>query len=42
LCPSFDNEFVILRYKQIVEDEMNAAQNENLGGNLDIASELAF
>ncbi|CAK66138.1 unnamed protein product (macronuclear) [Paramecium tetraurelia] len=41
LCPSFDNEFIIFRYKQIVEYEMNAAQNENMG-NLDVATELAF
>ncbi|CAD8157650.1 unnamed protein product [Paramecium octaurelia] len=41
LCPSLDNEFTIFRYKQIVEYEMNAAQNENLG-NLDVATELAF
>ncbi|CAK82689.1 unnamed protein product (macronuclear) [Paramecium tetraurelia] len=41
LCPSLDNEFTIFRYKQIIEYEMNAAQNENLG-NLDVASELAF
>ncbi|CAK82690.1 unnamed protein product (macronuclear) [Paramecium tetraurelia] len=41
LCPSLDNEFTIFRYKQIIEYEMNAAQNENFG-NLDVASELAF
>ncbi|CAD8126292.1 unnamed protein product [Paramecium sonneborni] len=42
LCPSFDYEFIIYRYKQIVEFEMNVAQSENINGNLDIASELAF
>ncbi|CAD8157654.1 unnamed protein product [Paramecium octaurelia] len=41
LCPSLDNEFTIFRYKYIVEYEMNAVQNENLG-NLDVATELAF
>ncbi|CAD8125807.1 unnamed protein product [Paramecium sonneborni] len=40
--PSFDYEFIIYRYKQIIEFEMNLAQNENSNGNLDIASELAF
>ncbi|CAD8203560.1 unnamed protein product [Paramecium pentaurelia] len=41
LCPSLDNEFIIFRYKKVIEDEMNAAQNENMG-NLDVATELAF
>ncbi|CAD8075781.1 unnamed protein product [Paramecium primaurelia] len=41
LCPSLDNEFIIFRYKKIIEDEMNQVQNENLG-NLDVATELAF
>lgn len=41
LCPSLDNEFVIFRYKKIIEDEMNQQQNESLG-NLDVMSEIAF
>ncbi|CAD8209105.1 unnamed protein product [Paramecium pentaurelia] len=41
LSPSLDNDFVIFRYKKIIEEEMNAAQNETLG-NLDVATEIAF
>ncbi|CAD8125809.1 unnamed protein product [Paramecium sonneborni] len=41
LNPTLDNDFIIFRYKRIIEEEINAAQNESFG-NLDIASELAF
>ncbi|CAD8125808.1 unnamed protein product [Paramecium sonneborni] len=42
LSPSLDNEFIIFRYKKIIEEEMNIMQNESINGNQDIASELAF
>ncbi|CAD8112156.1 unnamed protein product [Paramecium primaurelia] len=42
LSPSLDNEFIIFRYKRIIEDEMNMSQNETLNGNLDVATEIAF
>jgi PAS domain S-box-containing protein len=39
--PSFDEEFVIFRYRKIIEDEI--AENKNQGtGNLDIVSEIHF
>ncbi|CAD8126295.1 unnamed protein product [Paramecium sonneborni] len=41
LSPSLDNDFIIFRYKKIIEEEINTVQNESFG-NLDIASELAF
>ncbi|CAD8162069.1 unnamed protein product [Paramecium octaurelia] len=41
LSPSLDNDFVIFRYKKIIEEEMNTAQNETFG-NLDFATEIAF
>lgn len=28
MSPSFDNEFIIYRYKRIIEDDMNNQQNE--------------
>ncbi|CAD8213537.1 unnamed protein product [Paramecium octaurelia] len=40
-CPSLDQEFIIYRYKQLIEFEMNLAQNENIS-NLDVATELNF
>jgi hypothetical protein len=36
-----DNEFIIFRYKKIIEDEMNVQQNENLNSQ-DFATELSF
>ncbi|CAD8213536.1 unnamed protein product [Paramecium octaurelia] len=42
LSPSLDNEFIIFRYKRIIEDEMNITQNETISGNLDVATELTF
>ncbi|CAD8162073.1 unnamed protein product [Paramecium octaurelia] len=40
--PSFDYEFIIYRYKQIIEIEMNMAQSENTNEKLDVVTEIAF
>ncbi|CAD8112154.1 unnamed protein product [Paramecium primaurelia] len=40
--PSFDYEFIIYRYKQIIEIEMNLTQTENSNEKLDVATEIAF
>jgi len=39
--PSFDNHFIIFRYKKIIEDEISEIQNENQE-NLDIVTEVSF
>ena len=39
--PPFDEQFIIYRYKKIIEDEIAESQNEGQGG-LDIISENAF
>lgn len=39
--PPFDEQFIIYRYKKIIEDEIAETQNEGAGG-LDVISELAF
>lgn len=38
--PSFDEQFLIFRYKKIIEDEIAESQNDGQG--LDIVSEAAF
>lgn len=37
--PPFDVDFIIYRYKKIIEDEIAESQND---GNMDIVSEMAF
>ena len=39
--PPFDEQFIIYRYKKIIEDEIAESQNEGQGG-LDVVSEIAF
>lgn len=39
--PPFDEQFVIFRYRKIIEDEIAESKNEGNGG-LDVVSELAF
>lgn len=39
--PSFDEQFIIFRYKKILEDEIAERQNDGQGG-LDVVSEVAF
>ena len=39
--PSFDEEFMIFRYRKIIEDEIAESKNEN-EGKLDMVSEIAF
>lgn len=39
--PSLDEEFIIYRYKKIIEDEIAESQNESQG-NLDVVTELTF
>ena len=39
--PPFDEQFIIYRYKKIIEDEIAESQNEGTGG-LDVVSEIAF
>ena len=39
--PPFDEQFIIYRYKKIVEDEIAESQTEGQGG-LDVVSEIAF
>jgi PAS domain S-box-containing protein len=39
--PPFDEQFIIFRYKKIIEDEIAESQNEGTGG-LDVVSEIAF
>mmetsp|Transcript_18943 Transcript_18943/g.16338 ORF Transcript_18943/g.16338 Transcript_18943/m.16338 type:complete len:244 (+) Transcript_18943:1339-2070(+) len=39
--PPLDEEFIIYRYKKIIEDEIAESQNEGTGG-LDVVSEIAF
>jgi len=39
--PSFDEEFIIFRYKKIIEDEIAESKNENQGG-LDLVTESTF
>ena len=43
--PPFDEQFIIYRYKKMIEDEYSDIQgdnNQDLGGNLDVVSLLAF
>ena len=39
--PPFDEQFIIYRYKKIIEDEIAESQNEGNGG-LDVVSESVF
>jgi len=39
--PAFDEQFIIYRYKKIIEDEIAESQNEGQGG-MDVVSEVAF
>jgi len=39
--PSVDEQFVIFRYKKLIEDEIAESQNEGQGG-LDVVSEVSF
>jgi len=39
--PSFDEQFIIYRYKKIIEDEIAESQTEGQGG-MDVVSEVAF
>ena len=40
--PAFDEEFIVFRYKKIIEDEIAEVQNEQSKGGLDVVSELSF
>ena len=40
--PPFDEQFIIYRYRKIVEDEVAEGQNEGVGGSLDVVGSLAF
>jgi len=39
--PSVDEQFIIFRYKKLIEDEIAESQNEGQGG-LDVVSEVSF
>ena len=39
--PPFDEQFIIFRYRKIIEDEIAESKNEGTG-NLDVVSEIAF
>lgn len=39
--PPFDEQFIIFRYRKIIEDEIAESKNEKTG-RLDVVSELAF
>ncbi|CAD8151019.1 unnamed protein product [Paramecium pentaurelia] len=41
LSPSFDEEFIILRKKFIIQEQLDSFQNENFG-KVDVASEISF
>jgi len=39
--PPFDEQFIIFRYRKIIEDEISESKNED-SGNLDIVTEISF
>ena len=39
--PPFDEQFIIFRYRKIIEDEFSESKNEE-SGNLDIVTEISF
>jgi len=40
--PSIDEEFIIFRYKKIIEDEIAESKNEANQGGMDVVSEMTF
>ena len=41
LNPAFDNEFMIYRYKKIIEEELNISQKDN-SNNMEVLTETSF